>query len=99
MNIGNPSVSFPPFPDVVPFDPKGHDDFLNSIQGNILKGHGREHTRLLFFRCDGSPDEARAFLRAAAEGGLVTSAGEQNRQTDSRDYSQPFYSLTLTKEF
>ena len=52
---------------------------LSTLQGNILKGHGRDNTRNLFLKFDPARKaEARAALRALAP--HVTSAGEQLRQ-------------------
>ena len=41
----------PPFPalPITPGNP-AHMDWLDSIQGNLVKGHGREFTRLLVFK-------------------------------------------------
>jgi Dyp-type peroxidase family len=39
---------------------------LEDLQGNILKGHGREHTQNLFFYVQ-KPKEARVFLKGLAQ--------------------------------
>lgn len=53
---------------------------LDDLQGNILKGHGREHSVNLFLKFDADAAEsARAFVREM--GGAVTSALKQLRQT------------------
>lgn len=39
---------------------------LKDLQGNILKGHGREHTVNLFLQFD-NPDSGRAFVNAMAD--------------------------------
>src|SRR5689334_4433784 len=50
---------------------------LENLQGNILKGHGREHATLLFIRFkNGASAKARAFLRKVAED-FVPSALDQ----------------------
>ena len=50
--------------------------FMQNLQANILKGHGREHVALLFFKVRDVP-AARAFLR----GFPVTDAFTQQQQT------------------
>lgn len=53
---------------------------LSKLQGNILKGHGREHTINLFFRFERPPGETRKVLGPLAQR-LVTSALKQHRQS------------------
>jgi deferrochelatase/peroxidase EfeB len=49
---------------------------LDDLQGNILKGHGREHTQNLFFVLDSQkPDEGRGFLKDLAQS--IKSAHQQ----------------------
>lgn len=61
-------------------------EFLRSIQGGILKGHGRNHQRLVFFRFPRAetPEERREravqFLRHS--GTRVTSAEQQREQRE-----------------
>jgi Dyp-type peroxidase family len=58
------------------------DAFLEGIQGNIIKGHGRDFTRHLLLRMTGDPAAVgRWIARYAAED--VTSAKEQQRQRDA----------------
>lgn len=50
--------------------------FLEDLQGNILKGHGRENTINMFLQFDAaSPDEAKQFIRDVADN--VTSSKKQ----------------------
>lgn len=73
MTSGNPSKSFPPFPKIPlreagrsPGEIAGENLFLAAVQGNILKGHGRDHLRLVPFRFPVSPEQSALFLRRAA---------------------------------
>ncbi len=94
MKSGNPPKDFP-----LPEFPLGAPDrsesersierfFLDSVQGNILKGHGRDETRLVFFRFTGTPAQASALLReasapdAAGQRKWVMSAWNQLKQRD-----------------
>ncbi|MEM1360992.1 MAG: hypothetical protein AAGF94_04675 [Pseudomonadota bacterium] len=54
-------------------------DLFASLQGNILKSHGRDHSRHVFLRFTGDPALCRAWVAAFAE--RVTSFSEQYRQT------------------
>ena len=79
MTTGNPPVQFPTFPKIPlrapgqnPADAASEDIFLGAVQGNILKGHGREHLRLVPFRFSATAESAGLFLRrAAADRGTV----------------------------
>jgi Dyp-type peroxidase family len=58
-------------------------EMLNDLQGNILKGHGRNHTQNLFFTLDPQhTDQGRGFLRVLAD--YIKSAHQQ--LIDARDY-------------
>jgi Dyp-type peroxidase family len=62
-------------------DPEG-DKFLEDIQGNIIKGHGRDFTRHLLLKMTGDPAAVKRWIAGfAAE--HVTSAQEQRRQRDA----------------
>lgn len=84
MTSGNPSKSFPEFPnDANGIDLEGDREraqkFLQNIQGNILKGHGRERAALVFFRFGKDPAESRRLLREAVTHHWVQSAWKQYR--------------------
>ena len=60
----------------------GADAFLEGIQGNIIKAHGRNFTRHVLLRMTGDGPAVRRWIaRFAAE--HVTSAQEQRRQRDA----------------
>jgi Dyp-type peroxidase family len=59
-------------------DPKSFEDLFQSIQGNILRGHGRDHTAHLFFSFTGKPEDNRRILKLLAT--RITSAAEQEQQ-------------------
>ena len=99
MPPGNTPSTVPPFPGTVPFDPAAHPDFLGAIQGNILKSHGRKHTRLVFFRFHRVRKENRQLLAAALDAQLVTSAWDQRAQARLGKRNLPFYALALTHRF
>jgi Dyp-type peroxidase family len=62
-------------------DPEA-DAFLEGIQGNIIKGHGRDFTRHLLLKMTGDPEAVKRWIaRFAAD--HVTSAQEQRRQRDA----------------
>lgn len=72
--------------------------FLEGVQGNILKGHGRDHTVHLFISFGDAGASRRWAARAAAQ--LVTSAAAQAAQTRrfrvSRGAGEGFAGLLLT---
>jgi deferrochelatase/peroxidase EfeB len=78
---------------------KGNDpeitQFLEHLQGNIVKGHGRNNVVFLFchFKAD-SVQEARSFLRRQIE--RVRSALHQLKSTLNKT-EDPFVSIFLTK--
>jgi Dyp-type peroxidase family len=56
---------------------------LDDLQGNILKGHGRNHTQNLFFVFDPpNPSEGKGFLKVLAQS--IKSAHQQLR--DAKEY-------------
>jgi Dyp-type peroxidase family len=55
---------------------------LGNIQGNILKGHGRNHTVHLFFQFSGDPAENRKLVQLLSK--EVTSAEKQLDDTKQR---------------
>jgi Dyp-type peroxidase family len=50
---------------------------LERLQGNILKGHGRDHTVHIFFRFIGNTEQNKALLRSLMQQSPVTSAAEK----------------------
>lgn len=81
---------------------------LDDVQGNILKGHGRKYTALVFFRFAGRKEAAREnrrLLRDAASGTrreiALTSAARQQWQRDqffaAPACEVPFVSLALSR--
>jgi len=60
-------------------DPAALPSFFDGLQGNILKGHGRDHIRLLFLRLTAPAPEARAAIRNFVNLGHVQSAREQRQ--------------------
>ena len=54
--------------------------FLESVQGNILKGHGRDHTAHIFVQFQAEADEIRTWIIEFAQK-QITSAAEQRKQT------------------
>ena len=67
---------------VLDLQDQGADTFLEGIQGNIIKGHGRNFTRHLLLKMTGDPPAVRRWIaRFAAE--HVTTAEEQRRQRDA----------------
>lgn len=57
------------------------EPMLRNLQGNILKGHGRDHTVHIFLEFRGTPEKVRAGFGPLARR-LVTSALLQRDQTD-----------------
>ncbi|MDB6151578.1 MAG: putative peroxidase [Chthoniobacteraceae bacterium] len=80
-----------------------HQRFLQCLQGNILKGHGREHTVYIFLKTlEGREKEARAALNSLANR-HVTSALKQLQESEKETGSShdallldPFLSILLT---
>lgn len=57
---------------------------FDDLQGNILKGHGRDHSRHIFVKFTGVPESCKAWLATFARS--VTSASEQHRT--ARDFQE-----------
>ncbi len=83
--------------------------FLNDLQGNILKGHGREHTANLFYQFPaGKAAEAKAFLKRLVDDNLVRSAKSQLDDTRAYNHaklagedlpeSATFYAVMVSKK-
>ena len=105
-----------PFP-ALPLDPDNaaHRAWLASVQGNIVKGHGRKYTRLVFFKFRKTDRKNRLLLPAAVREKLVTSAAYQMAHTQAYKLARAaeaagleaaapapapgFYGLGLTQEF
>lgn len=78
------------------------DAFLDRLQGNILKGHGRSNVVFMFCRfSEDSKDKARTFLKSQVD--RVHSAHDQlnsaaqKKKSGNKD-NRPFVSLFLTKD-
>ncbi len=70
-------------------DDAAFDAMLTNLQGNILKGHGRDHTVHIFFQLTGTATTFRPKLIALA-GRLVTSAKQQHIETKQfKDFGVP----------
>ncbi len=73
---------------------------LDAVQGNILRPHGRDYVRLLFFSFQGTPTQWRDYLCAARQ--KVTSAYQQwldaRRVRSGGDANAPFAILALAKD-
>jgi Dyp-type peroxidase family len=76
-------------------------DFLNSIQGNIVKGHGRDFTSHILVKMTGQADNVRSWISKFAAD-HVTSAGETRRQATtwkvSQDAGDPFSMFLLSPD-
>ncbi|SMF55542.1 Dyp-type peroxidase family [Azospirillum oryzae] len=64
----------------IPIDPAlpAHREWLSKLQGNVLNGHGRDHTINLFVRLPADVDSARTLLKTLAP--MVTSALRQEAE-------------------
>ncbi len=78
--LGTESPKDPPL-SPTPGGTRAVDKYLKNIQGNILKSHGRDYTRLILFWFDGAAGPQDAALRKlfpdAVAAGLVTTAYQQ----------------------
>ena len=100
-------MSFPNFP-IPPLDDsplrQGHEvpappSFLDLVQGNILKGHGRDRMRLVYFKF-GDPVRGRNLLPASVAGAQpwVTSASHQVMQISlHKAYVQNWFQAEILK--
>jgi deferrochelatase/peroxidase EfeB len=68
------------FANIERIEPHKYKELLDDLQGNILKGHGREQVRLLLIEFTGGKAEAREWIHAFGRG-WVTSASRQTEQT------------------
>lgn len=77
---------------------EAHLAWLDTIQGNIVRGHGREFVRLVFCRFDAVTPQNLRLLPEAVDAGLATSARAQLAQKRV-GVDEPFFSLALTEGF
>lgn len=63
-----------------PIRPEDHEVVLQNLQGNILKGHGRDHSVHIFLRFKNASCEVIADRLAALAARVVTSAWDQVEQ-------------------
>ena len=81
-------------------DDEKYQTMLKNLQGNILKGHGRDHTVHIFIRLNGADAEAERKRLGAIALKFVTSAHRQYRETKQyQDFGIPgslFGNLFLT---
>jgi deferrochelatase/peroxidase EfeB len=109
MPPGSPCPPFPDFPARLPLrapdrgadTARIEDNFLDAVQGNILKGHGRDFLRLVFFRftvAARAADFLAAVAAPAPAGGRrwVTSALEQWVQRQVRHDAWRFAEFLAT---
>jgi deferrochelatase/peroxidase EfeB len=73
--------------------------FLDGVQGNILKGHGRRHSALVFLSFNREVDAARVWISRNMLSRL-TSASKQREQTRAwkatRDGGETFFAFLLS---
>lgn len=75
--------------------------FLGSIQGNIIKGHGRDFTAHIIVKMSGTADAVRQWIVGFADS-HVTTAGAGRRQTsvwkaaDASSAGEPFAMFVLS---
>jgi Dyp-type peroxidase family len=71
-----------------PIQPEGHEairledheTMLRNLQGNILKGHGRDHSVHIFLKFNKPASEVYAHLAKLVDDHVITSAWEQHQQ-------------------
>lgn len=92
----------PEFPDTPSWEAPALQAMLGKLQGNIVKGHGRDHVRLVFLKFTTPPAQAKAAIRAFLALGHVQSAAEQrDHQKRFSKFGVPgplFANLLLTAE-
>jgi len=66
-----------------PIDPEASDykDMMEDLQGNILKGHGRDYTVQIFLRFTQDQEVAKEWIRTFAEK-YITSASRQLKEAE-----------------
>jgi Dyp-type peroxidase family len=79
-----------------------YDTLFSNLQGNILKGHGREHTNHIFIKFDqGRKDAAKKWIKKFSEE-KVTSCKTQLRETElfkrNKISGGTFYGFHLSAE-
>jgi Dyp-type peroxidase family len=87
---------------VIPLDPDNPKNTaaLKDLQGNILKGHGRHHTRHIFLKFGEDSAQAKKWIRVFSKD--ITSAFKQReeakkRRKDGKQWvEKPFKSFVLT---
>lgn len=69
---------------VIPLDPDApqHAAMLDDLQGNILKGHGRHHTRHIFFKFGKDSAQAKKWIMNFSKD--ITSAFKQREEAKKR---------------
>jgi Dyp-type peroxidase family len=69
---------------IIPLDQDSHDvqEFLEDLQGNILKGHGREHTAHVFLRFGKDPARAKEWVKQFSQ--KITTASRQKKEARLR---------------
>jgi Dyp-type peroxidase family len=78
-------------------DDPAAEEFLDGVQGNIIKGHGRDHAAHLVLGRAGGADAARAWLAAFAAERVTTAAAarRQARSWGPGDPGEPFAMVLL----
>lgn len=73
---------------VDPGDPASQA-WLNNLQGNILNGHGREHTVHVFMRLPEDVARARAVVRDQLAPRVTSAAKQERERTEFKKYGIP----------